>query len=104
MLDFLAAAIGGSTPDQVEIADPQHRPSPPWRCVAPGLDARQQFGKGERLDEMIVAAAAQAAHAVVDFAERANDQGRRIDAGVAESRMIASPSTPGSMRSIAITA
>ena len=49
------------------------------------LEARQQFGEGERLDEVIVAAGAQSAHAIVDLAERADDQGRRDVAGVAQS-------------------
>ena len=45
--------------------------------------ARQQLDEGERLDEVVVAAGAQAAHAVVDLAERADDQEGRGDAVVA---------------------
>ncbi len=85
-IDFLAAAIGGPRHQiELEIADAQHR-FLDHRGAAPRqrLDPRQQLGKGERLDQIIVAAAAQAAHAVVDFAERADDQSRRINAGVAE--------------------
>jgi hypothetical protein len=47
--------------------------------VAPrqSLDPRQQFGESERLDQIVVAAAAQAAHG-------ADDQSRRINAGVTD--------------------
>src|SRR5215469_13081984 len=85
-LDLLAGAIGGAR-DKVEfeVADAQHRflhhcrTSPRQR-----FDACQELGEGERLDQIVVAAAAQAAHAIVDFAERTDDQGRRIDPGVAQ--------------------
>src|SRR5882757_6743674 len=43
------------------------------------FDTGQQFREGERLDEVIVAAGAQAAHPVIDFAQRADDQGGRDD-------------------------
>jgi hypothetical protein len=42
------------------------------------LDARQQFSKGEGLDEIVVAAGPQAANAIIDFPQRADDQDRRI--------------------------
>ncbi len=41
------------------------------------FDARHQLDQGERLDQIIVAAGAQAADAVVDFAECADHQHRR---------------------------
>ena len=41
------------------------------------LDARQQLGEGEGLGEVVVAAGAQALHAVVHRAERAQHQHRR---------------------------
>src|SRR3954447_229565 len=83
----LPAAAARAPRDQVdgEIADPQDRllgngVAAPAECLQP----RQQFGEGERLDEIIVAAGAQAAHAVVDLAKCGNDQERRGDAVVAQ--------------------
>ena len=48
------------------------------------LDARQQFDEGKRLDQIVIAAGAQTAHPIVDFAERADDQERGGDAIVAQ--------------------
>ena len=42
------------------------------------LDARQQLGEGVGLGEIVVAAGAQALDAVVDLAERGEDQHRRL--------------------------
>src|SRR5262249_7743072 len=47
------------------------------------LDARQQLGERERLDQVVVAAGAQTAHAVVDLAKRADDERGRDDSGFA---------------------
>ena len=70
---------------ELEIADAQHRLLRHGRAAPrQRLDACQQFGERERLDQIVVAAAAQAAHAIVDLAERADDQGRRIDPGLAQ--------------------
>src|SRR5262245_3983743 len=85
-LDLLPAARHRPR-DQVEleIADAQHRLLDD-RAAAPGerFDPRQQFREGERLDEVVVAARAQAAHAIVDLAEGADDQSGREDALVAQ--------------------
>ena len=48
------------------------------------LEPRQQLGEGEGLDQIIVAAGAQAFHAVVDRAERAEDQDGDADLGGAQ--------------------
>jgi hypothetical protein len=48
------------------------------------LDARQQLGEGERLHEVVVTAGLQALHAVVDLAQRAQDQRRRVVVGPAQ--------------------
>src|SRR5882757_3046079 len=48
------------------------------------LDTRQQFDKGKRLDEVVVAAGAQAADAIVDLPERTDDQDGRGDTVVAQ--------------------
>src|SRR5579872_1244591 len=84
--DLFAGAVGGAGHEiEFEVADAQHGflhhggAAPRQR-----FDARQQFGEHERLDQIIVAAAAQPAHAVIDFAERAHDQRRRVDAGFAQ--------------------
>ena len=41
---------------------------------AQGLDARQQFDEGKRLDQIIIAAGTQATHPIVDLSERTDDQ------------------------------
>src|SRR5262245_1665392 len=85
-LDFPATA-GRRSRDEVEleVADAEHRFLDDGRA-APGerLDPRQQLREGKRLDEVIVAARAQATHPVVDLAERTDDQGRRDDPIVPE--------------------
>ena len=48
------------------------------------VEAREQLAEGERLGQIVVAAAAQAANAVVDLRERAQDQNRRALAGFAQ--------------------
>ena len=48
------------------------------------LDARQQFGERVGLRQIVVAAGAQALDAVVDLAERRQDQDRRAVALVAQ--------------------
>src|SRR5579871_88423 len=75
-LDVLAAPAGGSR-DQVdrEIADAQNGLlGDGVAAPAKRFQARQQFDEGKGLDQIVVAAGAQAAHLVVDFAQRADDQ------------------------------
>src|SRR5882672_3486260 len=48
------------------------------------LDAGQQFDERKRLDQIVIAAGTQAAHPVVDFPERTDDQDRCGDAVVAQ--------------------
>src|SRR5258706_8890522 len=48
------------------------------------FDARQQFDERKRLDQIVIAAGTQAAHLIVDFSERTDDQDRRGDAVVAQ--------------------
>ena len=88
-----------------EIADTQHR-LPHYGGAAPGesLDPRQQFRKGERLDEIVVPAGAQPADPVIDLAERADDQTGVAIPACRNCCMTAIPSRSGSMRSIVITA
>jgi hypothetical protein len=43
------------------------------------LDTGEQFREGERLDEVVIAAGAQAAHPIINLAERTDDQGGRDD-------------------------
>src|SRR5208282_2486085 len=75
-VDFLVPA-GYRPRHQVEfeIADAQN-PFLAGAFAAPNqrLDPRNQLREGEWLDEVIVAARPQAAHAFVDLAERADDQ------------------------------
>ena len=62
---------------ELEIADAQHGLAHHRGAASrQRLDAREQLGEGERLDQIVVAAGAQAAHAIVDLAERADDQRR----------------------------
>ena len=64
------------------------------------LDAGQQLGEGIGLGQIVVAAGAQALDAVVDLAERGQDQHRRLDAlRRAASPITDRPSRLGSMRS-----
>ena len=89
----------------LEIADAQYRLLHHRGAAArQRIDPRQHLGEGERLDEIIVAAGAQAAHAVVDLAERADDERRRGDAVLAQAADDRRPSIPGSRRSTVITA
>src|SRR3546814_8409069 len=62
----------------LEIADAQPGLRD-YRGAAPAqhVDTRQQFGHGEGLGQIIVAAGAQARDAFIDLAERAQDQHRR---------------------------
>src|SRR5262249_55061400 len=76
-LDVAAAAGHGSQHEvHSEITDTQHGLFH-HGGAAPGqsLHAGQQFGESKRLDEIIVAAGAQAPHAIVDLAESTDDQG-----------------------------
>ena len=60
-----------------------------WRAAAAPqqrLDPRQQLGEGERLDQIVVAAGAQALDAVVDRAQRAQDEDRGPHLGRAQGR------------------
>ena len=78
----LLAAPARITRDQVDgkIADAQNRFfSDRVAAAAERLQAREQLDEGERLDELVVAAGAQAAHAVIDLPERADDQSRRAN-------------------------
>ena len=47
------------------------------------LRARQQFGKGERFDQVIVCAQLQAMYPVLDGIARGQEQHRRIPTGLA---------------------
>src|SRR5882757_7884330 len=82
---FAAAAHGPRYQIDREIADTQdgllgnNVAAPPQR-----LDTRQQFDKGKRLDQVVVTAGAQAAHAIVDLPERTDDQDRCGDSVVAQ--------------------
>src|SRR5450631_520829 len=68
-----------------EIADPQDGLlDDGFTAPAQRLDPRQQFDERKRLDQVIIAPGAQAAHPVVDFAERTDDQEGRGDAVVAQ--------------------
>ncbi len=69
----------------MQVADGQrdlmvHAVRPPVQSV----QARQQFAEGKRLGEVIVAAAAQAADAVVDLGQRAQYHDGRALAGLAQ--------------------
>src|SRR5881392_3995367 len=82
--DVTAAPPDGSRHEiHLEIADAQdgfldHRRAAPGK----GLDTGQQFGEGEWLDEIVVAAGAQSPYPIVDLAQSADDQNRRSDAVV----------------------
>src|SRR5947209_8144992 len=84
--NFTAAAAGIAC-DQVdgEIAYPQKRVGGDGlAAAAEGLETRKKFDEGERLDEVIIAAGAQAAHAIVDLAQRGDDQEGSRDTVVAQ--------------------
>src|SRR5207253_8033 len=106
-IDFPAAPAGGAV-DQVdlEIADPQDGLlGDDVAAPAKRLEARQQLDEGERLDQIVVAPGAQAAHSLIDLAERADDQERRSDALLAQPRLqmhvMAATGTPASHTEIA---
>src|SRR4051794_34240652 len=84
--DVLAAPADGPR-HQVdrEIADPQNSLlDDSVAAPAQRLDTRQYLDERKRLDQIVVAAGAQATHPVVDFAERADDQEGGGDAVVAQ--------------------
>src|SRR6516225_3846801 len=84
--DFPSAPAHGSRDEiHLQVTDAQHR-FLDERGAASGqrLDPRQQLREGERLDQIIVAAGAQTAHPIVDFAKRTDDQNGRDDAVVAQ--------------------
>src|ERR1700733_1483087 len=54
------------------------------RASTPAVRARQQLAEGEGLGEVIVAAAAQPADALIDIVERGQDQDGRAVAGLAQ--------------------
>src|SRR5258708_6948021 len=68
-----------------EVADTKHGLlDDSVAAPAKRLDPRQQLNERERLDQVVVAAGAQAAHSVVDFSKCADDQDGRGDAVVAQ--------------------
>src|SRR6266478_5091914 len=82
----LAAPAGGPR-HQVdrEITDPQDGfLDYGFTASAKRLDARQQFDKGKRLDQVVIAAGTQATDPIVDFAERTDDQEGCGDAVIAQ--------------------
>src|SRR5258707_2466566 len=84
--NVLAAPAGGPR-HQVdgEIADTQDGLLDDGvTASAKRLDARQQFDKGKRLDQIVIAPGTQAAHAIVDLPERTDDQNGCGDAVVAQ--------------------
>src|SRR5260221_880774 len=81
------AAPAGGPRHQVdrEIADPQDGfLDNGFTAPAKRLDARQQFDEGKRLDQVVIAAGAQATDPIVDFSERTDDQEGCGDAVVAQ--------------------
>ena len=85
-LDRLVAALDRAGQQvELEIGDPQPRRRRRRRAAPQQrLEPRQQLAEGEGLDEIVVAAGAQALDPVVDAAERGEDQGRRADLGGAQ--------------------
>src|SRR6478672_1879500 len=80
-----AAHAAGKQVD-LEITDAQHHLFDDARAAtSKRLDASQHFRKGEGLDEIIVAAGAKPAYAIVDLTERADDQRRSYHARFSES-------------------
>ena len=79
-VDLLAAAGDPvRQPVELEIADPvDWSPRRAAAAARQHLDAGQQFGEGIGLGQIVVAAGAQALDAVVDLAERREDQRRRV--------------------------
>src|SRR5262249_6271911 len=79
------AADGPSEKVHLQVADPQERLLHHGRAAAgQRIDASEKLGKGEGLDEVVVAARPQASDTIIDFAERADDEGRRHNAIVTE--------------------
>src|SRR5215467_6233949 len=73
----LSPAATGDPRKQIDlqIADAQHRLLD-HRCAAPGkrVDPRQHLAECKRLDQIIITACTQAAHAIVDFTKSAEYQ------------------------------
>ena len=70
---------------ELEIRDPQLRRSRrPGAAAQQRLQTGEQLAEGEGLDQVIVAAGAQTLDAVIDAAERAEDQRRGADFGRAQ--------------------
>src|SRR5215472_7262265 len=76
--DFSTATTRHSSEQiDLQIADTQHRfLDDGGAATGEGIDARQHFAERKRLDQIVVAARTQTAHAIVDFTQRAQDQRR----------------------------
>src|SRR6516162_5311953 len=104
-LDFPTTPAGDPREQiDLQITDAQHRLLD--HCSASTgerIDARQHFTECERLDQVIVAACTQAAHAIVDFTKSTEDQAGVRTLSSLKRRIISIPSIRGSMRSTVIT-
>jgi hypothetical protein len=76
-LDFSAATAYCSRDEvECEVADAQHGLREDCGAApSQSFHAGQQFRKGKWLDHVVVTASSQASHAIIDFAQRTNDQG-----------------------------
>jgi hypothetical protein len=75
------AAHGSLQKVELEITDLQHRfLDDRGAATGQGFHARQQFGVGKRLDEVVVSTSTQTPHLLVDLAERADDESGRGNA------------------------
>ncbi|MNJ56770.1 hypothetical protein D3C77_523330 [compost metagenome] len=84
-VDLLALAMHGAG-DQVhlQVADLEHRLHPAGLAAArQGLDAGDQLGQGVGLDQIVVGPRLQARDAVLDLAQRRQEQDRRLVAALA---------------------
>jgi hypothetical protein len=64
----------------VERRGPHCEPDDHGAAASQGVHARQQFGASKRLDEVVISTGTQAAHPIVDHAERADDRSGRGNA------------------------
>src|SRR5690242_11841953 len=79
--DFLTSPPGDPLQQiDLQVADPQYRLLDDGATAAgERVDTRHHLLRGERLYQIVVAARAQTADAIIDFAESAEDQRRRGD-------------------------
>ena len=102
--DRAPAAHGAGDKVHLEVAGREHsRRAPEGRTARQRLQARKEFLKGERLDQIVVAARPKSLDTIVDAGQIGEKQDRYRDSLRTEEGDDGKPSIPGNMRSRTMT-